>query len=105
VEFRPPRCTLFLDTTGEPETEPARIAELLLSQLTAPVRWTRLVERLFASGVREFVEVGPGKALRGLLRKCGAPLPAYRAYGVNGPRGLSTLPPLRPFQETWEAAR
>ncbi len=103
VEFRPPRCTLYLDTTGAPETEPARIAEAMCSQVVAPVRWTRLVDNLFASGVREFIEVGPGQALRNLLRKRGDTATAYRAHGVDGPRGLSTLPPVSPLPDALEA--
>lgn len=92
VEFRAPRCTLYLDVTGAPESSPSRIAEAMLAQLSAPVRWTQILSGLFDSGVREFIEVGPGKVLRGLLRKNLASPETYRSYGVDGPRGLASLP-------------
>lgn len=91
VVFRPPRITLFLNTTSAPESAPSRLSEAMLDQLVSPVRWTRILAGLSDSGVREFVEVGPGKVLRGLLRKNFASPESYRAHGVDGPKGLATL--------------
>jgi [acyl-carrier-protein] S-malonyltransferase len=92
VRFRPPRITLYLNTLGRPESEPDRIAEALLMQLSAPVRWAHLLAGMRAEGVREFVEVGPGRMLRGLLRRNMSAPREYRAYGVDGPQGLTALP-------------
>jgi [acyl-carrier-protein] S-malonyltransferase len=93
VEFRPPRCPVYLGATGEPVTDPARIAELMFTQLGAPVRWTQVLAELSRAGARTFVEVGPGKILRGLLRKNWSQPGDYRAFGVDGPRGLTALSP------------
>ncbi|HUN21265.1 MAG TPA: ACP S-malonyltransferase [Muribaculaceae bacterium] len=52
-----------------PHTDPAEIKGLLISQLTAPVRWTQTVKNMVADGATEFVELGPGKVLQGLVSK------------------------------------
>ncbi|HAO15332.1 MAG TPA: [acyl-carrier-protein] S-malonyltransferase, partial [Tenacibaculum sp.] len=48
---------------------PKKIKENLISQLTAPVKWTQSIQNMIADGGSEFVEVGPGKVLQGLMRK------------------------------------
>ena len=45
------------------------IKENLISQLTSPVRWTQSINNMINDGAREFIEVGPGKVLQGLVRK------------------------------------
>ena len=48
---------------------PAEIKANLIAQLTAPVRWTQTVRNMIAAGATEFVELGPGKVLQGLVAK------------------------------------
>jgi len=50
-------------------SNPSEIKENLILQLTAPVRWTQCVQAMVADGGTDFVEVGPGKVLQGLMRK------------------------------------
>ena len=50
-------------------TDPAEIKKNLLFQLTAPVKWTQSVKNMLADGASEFIEVGPGKVLQGLVKK------------------------------------
>ena len=50
-------------------TSPIEIKENLVAQLTAPVKWTQCIQAMIADGGKEFVEVGPGKVLQGLMRK------------------------------------
>ena len=52
-----------------PHTDPAEIKANLIAQLTAPVRWTQTVRNMIAAGATEFVELGPGKVLQGLVAK------------------------------------
>ena len=67
--FGAARCPVYQNVDALPHTDPAEIKANLLRQLTAPVRWTQLVQRMAANGATEFVECGPGKVLQGLVKK------------------------------------
>ncbi len=69
VDIRPPRVPVVSNVRAEGVTEPAEIRELLVSQVTGAVRWRESVEWMAARGVREFVEIGAGKALSGMVRR------------------------------------
>ncbi|MDE6297878.1 MAG: ACP S-malonyltransferase [Muribaculaceae bacterium] len=69
VEFKTPVCPIYQNVDGKPHTDPAEIKENLVKQLTAPVRWTYDVEAMIADGADEFVELGPGSVLQGLVKK------------------------------------
>ncbi len=69
TEFRQPVAPVYQNVTAKPETDPEKIRENLIAQLTSPVRWTQSVQRMIADGATEFYEVGPGNVLLGLLRK------------------------------------
>ena len=69
VNFRDPICEVVSSVTGEPVSGAAEAKALLTHQLTGRVRWRETVTRMVASGVDQFVEVGPGKVLRGLCRR------------------------------------
>jgi acyl transferase domain-containing protein/acyl carrier protein len=64
-----PRIATFSSTTAAPLTNAAEIRESLIRQMTETVRWVDVVERLYAAGVRTFVEVGPSGVLTGLTRR------------------------------------
>lgn len=67
--FNVPRCPVYQNVDAKPHTEPEEIKANLIAQLTAPVRWTKSVENMIADGATEFVELGPGKVLQGLVAK------------------------------------
>ncbi|GFD72742.1 malonyl CoA-acyl carrier protein transacylase [Tenacibaculum sp. KUL118] len=67
--FNEPMCPVYQNVVAKAVTNPAEIKENLIAQLTAPVRWTQCVQAMIADGGTEFVEVGPGKVLQGLMRK------------------------------------
>ncbi len=62
-----PRCPVFQNVSAMPETDPVRIKDNLLRQLTSPVRWTQSVRNMLAAGADEFLEIGPGSVLQGLI--------------------------------------
>lgn len=69
TEFSTPRVPVYQNVDAKPHTDPAEIKANLVAQLTAPVRWIRSVQNMIADGATEFIEVGPGKVLRGLVGK------------------------------------
>lgn len=64
-----PVCPVYQNVDALPHTDPAEIKANLVAQLTAPVRWTQTVKNMIADGATEFVELGPGKVLQGLVSK------------------------------------
>jgi [acyl-carrier-protein] S-malonyltransferase len=67
--FNEPTCPVYQNVVAKAVTNPAEIKENLMVQLTAPVKWTQCIQAMIADGGTEFVEVGPGKVLQGLMRK------------------------------------
>jgi [acyl-carrier-protein] S-malonyltransferase len=69
TEFKTPKCPIYQNVTAMPSINVAKIKENLIQQLTSPVRWTQTIQNMKAKGFEEFVEIGPGKVLSGLIRK------------------------------------
>ena len=67
--FYAPICPVYQNVNALPETDPTIIKQNLIAQLTAPVRWTQIVQNMIQDGATEFFEVGPGKVLQGLVKK------------------------------------
>ncbi|WP_299161013.1 ACP S-malonyltransferase [uncultured Tenacibaculum sp.] len=67
--FSEPTCPVYQNVPAKAVTNPEEIKENLIAQLTAPVKWTQCIQAMIADGGTEFVEVGPGKVLQGLMRK------------------------------------
>lgn len=64
-----PRVPVFANVTAEPHKDTASIKASLIEQLTSPVRWEESLKNMYDFGVREFVEIGPGKVLQGLVTR------------------------------------
>ncbi len=69
TEFKAPSCPIYQNVTTTAVSEANEIKKNLISQLTAPVKWTQSVQQMVADGAKLFTEVGPGKVLQGLVRK------------------------------------
>ncbi len=67
--FNTPICPVYQNVVAKAVTDPTEIKENLVAQLTGAVKWTQSVQQMIADGGAEFVEVGPGKVLQGLMRK------------------------------------
>ncbi|MBQ7072039.1 MAG: ACP S-malonyltransferase [Bacteroidales bacterium] len=67
--FKAPSCPVYQNVTAKAETDPQVIKDNLLKQLTSPVRWTQTIRNMRADGAEEFIELGPGNVLQGLLRR------------------------------------
>ena len=67
--FHKPLCPVYQNVTTTAVSDENAIKTNLIKQLTAPVKWTQSVEQMIADGATEFIEVGPGKVLQGLVKK------------------------------------
>ena len=69
VSFHKPICPVYQNVSTFAVTDPEEIKRNLVFQLTAPVKWTQSVQNMINDGATEFIEVGPGKVLQGLVKK------------------------------------
>lgn len=69
TSFNEPQCSIYQNVPTTAINDADEIKKNLISQLTAPVRWTQSVQHMIADGATLFTEVGPGKVLQGLVRK------------------------------------
>ena len=69
TEIKAPSCPIYQNVDAKPYTDPVKIKENIIAQLTGAVRWTQTVQHMLADGAEGFVEVGPGNVLQGLVKK------------------------------------
>ncbi|MBK8292213.1 MAG: ACP S-malonyltransferase [Flammeovirgaceae bacterium] len=69
TQFNSPICPVYQNVNALPSTDVEVIKKNLIDQLTAPVRWTQLVQNMVKDGGTTFIECGPGKVLQGLVKK------------------------------------
>ena len=69
TEIKDAGIPVYANVTAKPVQKAADIRELLVQQLTSPVRWEESVRNMAAAGVTQFVEIGPGKVLQGLVKR------------------------------------
>lgn len=79
VSISSPICPIYQNVYPQANTDPEKIKENLITQLTGAVRWTQAIEQMIADGASEFVEVGPGNVLQGLVKKVNRAMPTSSA--------------------------
>jgi [acyl-carrier-protein] S-malonyltransferase len=77
--FNAPVCPVYQNVTATAVSNAAEIRQNLVAQLTAPVKWTQSVQQMSGDGATQFIEVGPGKVLQGLVKKINAAAEAVSA--------------------------
>jgi len=84
TDFRMPAFKVIANVDAEYHREPATLRASLRRQVTQPVLWQRCIERMIADGVKQFVEIGPGRVLTGLLRKISREVPCRNVGTAEG---------------------
>ena len=79
TKFENPICPIYQNVNGQAVSNSEIIKKNLIAQLTSPVRWTQTMNNMIANGMNEYVEVGPGKVLQGLLKKVDRKIPTSSA--------------------------
>lgn len=79
THFSQPICPVYQNVTATAVSDASEIKKNLITQLTAPVKWTQTVQQMIADGASSFTEVGPGKVLIGLVGKINKEVPVFTA--------------------------
>ncbi len=69
IEFKKPSCLIYQNSVGKGVSNVEEIRKNLVDQLISPVLWTQSISQMTKDGIKNFVEVGPGKVLQGLIKK------------------------------------
>ncbi len=69
ISFKPPICPVYSNVTATATSSPDAIKDNLLQQLVSPVKWTQTIQNMVKDGATDFVEVGPGNVLQGLVKR------------------------------------
>ncbi|WP_087137581.1 ACP S-malonyltransferase [Elizabethkingia meningoseptica] len=80
TKFSKPIIPVYQNITTTAVSDPAEIKENLIKQLTGPVKWTQSVRNMIKDGATNFVEVGPGKTLQGLIKKIDSAVDTSSAF-------------------------
>ena len=79
TQFHQPVCPCYQNVDALPHSNPEEIKQNLIKQLTSPVRWTATVQNMIKDGATEFIEVGPGTALQGMVKRISPDVDAHSA--------------------------
>jgi [acyl-carrier-protein] S-malonyltransferase len=77
--FTAPACPIYQNVSTFAVTNPAEIQKNLIYQLTAPVKWAQSMQNMIKDGATQFIEVGPGNVLQGLMRKIDRSVETFKA--------------------------
>ena len=88
VELRSPKYPIVANVTADFVEKPAKIKELLIRQLSGSVRWVESINLMISNGIDTFIEVGPGRVLKGLMRRIDR---SVNAYNVEDLKSLDKL--------------
>ena len=81
--FKDPKPSIISNVTAIAENEVNKIKELLIKQITSRVRWRESVEYMINNGVNEFIEIGPGKVLTGLVRRINKDVNVFNINSID----------------------
>lgn len=81
--FKEPNPPIISNVTAKPENKTSKIKELLIQQITSRVKWRESVEYMIKNGVNEFIEIGPGKILSGLVKRINKHVKVFNINSIN----------------------
>jgi len=81
VEIQSPRIPVISNVDAQPHSQPEDLRDILIRQVVGPVRWEESMRNMVAEGTTQFYELGPGRVLRGLLRRIDRQLPCENVIG------------------------
>jgi len=88
LAVQPLAFPVIANVDAEPNTDPSRVADLLIRQIDGPVQWVKTIERMAAEGVTHALEIGSGKVLAGLVKRIAKQI---KVLNVSDPEGISKI--------------
>jgi len=88
IAVGPLRTPVVSNVEAAPNSDAGRVKELLVAQVSAPVRWDESVQKMAELGVERFIEIGPGKVLAGLIKRIAKGAAAQSVEDVAGLKAL-----------------
>ncbi len=88
VNFKTPEPSIITNVTAKPEANPENIKNLLIEQIYSKVRWRESILFMVNSGITDFVEIGPGKVLSGLVKRINANSNSTSINTINDVRSI-----------------
>jgi len=82
--FSNPVCPVYQNVNAQATYNPEVIKQNLISQLTAPVKWTQTLQNMIADGADSFTEIGPGTVLQGLVKKVDRSVVTFGVHSYQG---------------------
>ncbi len=89
VQVNPLATPVVTNVEAKPNSDAARVKPLLVEQVCAPVLWDQIVQQIIAAGVTNFVEIGPGKVLAGLVKRINKETVSFNVQDVAGVKALT----------------
>ena len=81
--FKNPKPSIISNVTAKAENKASKIKELLIKQITSRVNWRESIEYMINNGVNEFIEIGPGKVLTGLVRRINKDVNVFNINSID----------------------
>jgi len=81
--FKDPKPSIISNVTAKAENKASKIKELLIKQITSRVNWRKSIEYMINNGVNEFIEIGPGKVLTGLVRRINRDVNVFNINSID----------------------
>ena len=78
-----PKPSVIFNVTAKAENNVKRIKELLIKQITSRVKWRETIEYMINNGVNEFIEIGPGKVLSGLVKRINKNVKVFNINSID----------------------
>lgn len=89
VQVNPLATPVVTNVEAKPNSDASRVKPLLVEQVCAPVLWDQIVQQIIAAGVTNFVEIGPGKVLAGLVKRINKETVSFNVQDVAGVKALT----------------
>ena len=81
--FKEPKPPIISNVTANAENKVNKIKELLIKQITSKVKWRESIEYMINNGVNEFIEIGPGKVLTGLVKRINKDVKVFNINSID----------------------